>query len=238
MALLDIIWDHVGLQMPVVFYREPWQPWKYEFQDEIIRRYQMEVYYWSPYDTAFQQEGDEFEVQNYYRVNNQIFTCPTGIAPPDSNTKWTCALDIYNRPKCNGIATDWDSIFVGHKGCDSDPILGGDAGTRVDAKMIPMPGHMTALYPLRGWSHDDVFEYCEKYDVPIQTSRYEKIDGKWGEREDKKYNCDYVHACTACIDRRPDAEKFPMCPKLGMRIENISSMVKWDTQEKFSHMKD
>ena len=132
------------------------------------------------------------------------------------------------------MLASWDVGFVGHKACDSDPIYGGDAGTRVEAIMNPM--HIGSVYPLRDWTHDDVFQYLEDNDVPIQLDRYEKVDGKWRESSDRSENCDYVHACTKCIDKR--AGKFVDCPKLSMRIANSVGNVPWADQTKPSYMED
>lgn len=236
MALLDLVYNQAGVKVPVVFYREQWQPHKYAFQNRIIEQWGLEVYTWHPTRTAFAQTDDEFEVQNQYIFDNTDMTCPTGITPVEEGKPWVCAMDIYNRPKNTGIVAGWDVMFVGHKHCDTDKVYGGDAGCRVDVRINP--GQCDAYYPIKDWSHDDVFQYCEEYGVPIQMDRYEEVEGKWGEREDRTTNCDYVHACTACIDRRPEAKKFIHCPKLGCTIENISSRVEWANQELPTFMQD
>jgi hypothetical protein len=96
----------------------------------------------------------------------------------------------------------------------------------------------TMMFPLRDWTHADIWEYIESNNVPYDSDRYEKIDGIWGEKVDKLHNVDYVHACTRCINRNPKSPKFVHCPKLNMTIENISSLVPWADQEKLSYMKD
>jgi hypothetical protein len=236
MALLDLVVNKVGAKVPIVFYREQWQPHKYAFQNRIIEDWGLEVYTWHPAISNFQQTGDEFEVQNRYIFDNTDMTCPTGITPMEKGQPWVCAMDIYNRPKNQGIIAGWDGMLVGHKLCDSDPIYGGDAGIRVDVRVNPH--QCNAFYPIKGWTHDDVFEYCESNNVPIQTSRYEKVDGKWAEKADRSQNCDYVHACTACLDRRDSAPKFVHCPKFKCTIENISKRVVWADQSIPSYMKD
>jgi hypothetical protein len=140
------------------------------------------------------------------------------------------------RPKQECLQAPWDVVLMGHKGCDSDPIYGGDAGTRVDARLNP--GYAAAMFPMRDWTHADVFAYCEHNDVPIDTDRYEKVDGVWREKADRSLNHDYVHACTACMDRRAGAAKFVSCPKLGLTVENISSRLQWASDKKPSYMED
>jgi len=236
MALLDLVYNKCKAKIPLIFFREQWQPHKYAFQNRIIEDWGLEVYTWHPAISDFQQTDDEFEVQNRYYFNNTDMTCPTGITPMEDGQPWACALDIYNRPKNAGLIANWDVMFVGHKHCDTDIVYGGDAGTRVDVRINP--GQCNAYFPMKDWTHDDVFQYCEENNVPIQLDRYEKVDGKWGEKKDRSQNCDYVHACTACIDRRESAPKFVHCPKLNCTIENVASRVQWADQTIPTYMKD
>lgn len=236
MALLHIM-RQMKIFLPVIFFREPWQPSKYEFHDKLIRDWGLQVYTWHPQQSAFQQTEDEFEVQNLYQINSSTLTCPTGIVPPVNDRPWACSLDILKRPKQFDLQVQpFRGLWIGHKRCDSDPILGGDAGTRIEARVLPSMA--TMLFPLKDWTHDEIWEYLENNNVPHDSGRYEKIDGKWGEKKDKSHNVDYVHACTACIDRRKNAAKFVHCPKLDMKIENISNLVPWATQEKLNYMTD
>ena len=236
MALLHIM-RSMGINLPLIFFREPWQPWKYEFHDKLIRDWKLLVYTWHPQESAFQQTNDEFEVQNLYQLNSTSLTCPTGIVEPAENAPWTCALDILKRPKQQALEMQpFQALWIGHKGCDSDPILGGDAGTRIEARFVP--GQATMLFPLRDWTHDDVWEYLESHGVPYDDKRYEKTADGWREKANKLHNVDYVHACTRCLDRRENAAKFVPCPKLGMTVENIAHLVPWAAQEKLTYMQD
>lgn len=236
MVLLHIM-RSMGIDLPLIFFREPWQPWKYKFHDNLIQDWKLLVYSWHPYQSAFQQEGDEWEVQNHYKVNSTILTCPTGITKPQKDTPFVCSLDILKRPKQHYLeAPNFDCLWIGHKACDSDPILGGDAGTRIDSRVLF--DQATMVFPLKDWTHEDIWKYTEDNNVPYDQDRYEKVDGVWGEKRDKIHNVDYVHACTLCVDRREGADKFVYCPKLQMKIENISHLVPWAEQEKLSYMKD
>lgn len=236
MVLLHLLRE-AGWRGPVLFFREPWQPQKYAFQDRLIRDWGLLVYSWHPAESAFQQVGDEFEVQHVYRFNGDWLACPTGIVEPADDLPWACALDILRRPKQEELTMEpLDGLWIGHKRCDSDPILGGDAGTRVEARLLSTGLHM--LFPLRDWSHDDIWAYIEARDVPYDEERYERVDGAWRERPHKRHNADYVHACTRCIDRREEAPKFVDCPKLGMVIENVAQGVPWVEPRKMSYMVD
>lgn len=236
MVLLHLLREE-GITCPVVFFREPWQPSKYEFHDQVIRDWGLEVWTWHPGISEFQQAGDEYELQNYYRINETVITCPTGITPPREGLPWVCALDMWKRPRQDRLQTKRiDALWIGHKQCDSDPVLGGDAGTRIDIRVLP--GEPAMLFPMRHWSHADVWEYIEKHDVPYDRKRYEKHQGVWRERPGKEHNADYVHACTKCIDRREGAAQYVECPLMNATVENISGRVPWAPQEKLSYMCD
>ncbi|MBG46003.1 MAG: hypothetical protein CMB76_05740 [Euryarchaeota archaeon] len=236
MVLLHLLRRH-GIRVPVIFFRELWQPFKYEFHDQIIRDWGLLVHTWHPFATAMQRSGDEFEVQNYYKINKTVLTCPTGITEPVDDLPFVTALDILNRPTQDKLEVPiFNAIWIGHKRCDSDPILGGDAGTRVEARTLPEGP--TFLYPLRDWTHDDVWQYIEKYDVPFDEKRYEKVNGKWRERPEKRHNADYVHASIECVDNRENAPNFFRCKKLNMDTENMAHMVPWVEPEKLSYMQD
>jgi hypothetical protein len=53
-----------------------------------------------------------------------------------------------------------------------------------------------------------------------------------------RYNADYVHACTACLDRRETASKVVYCPKLDMEIESNAEKVPWVEPELLEYMRD
>ncbi len=223
-----------GLDLPVIFFRQPWQPRNYAFHDQLIRDWDLHVLSWHPEAVAFQQNEDEFELQSHYVIGEADMNCPTGMIPPEPGKRWACAVDMARRPTQARLELHepLQCLWIGHKGCDFDEIVGGDVGTRVDALVR---GDGTAVvFPLRGWSHADVWEYIEHYDVPYDEARYQKTSEGWRDRHD----ADYVHACTACIDSRPDAPRFVHCPKLEMTIENCSSRLPWIEPRKLSYMED
>ena len=122
-----------------------------------------------------------------YRLNDGWMTCPSGIVPPEDGYPWACAVDMLDRPKQDRlVVSKCDAAWVGHKRCDTDKVLGGDAGTRVEGRM--MPEHMSLFFPLRDWTHEDVWQYIEENDVPYDKARYMKVDGKWAERPRQRYN--------------------------------------------------
>ena len=237
MALLHLV-RGLGHRPPVVFFREPWQPRKYVFHDELIREWELQVLSWHPSEVAYQQRGDEFELQNWYVLGQLAITCPTGIVPPAPPAAWACGLELHQRPTQEKLVVypHFQALWLGHKRCDTDVVLGGDAGTRAEASLNPDGSRF--YFPLRDWSHEDVWAYIEEFQVPYDHWRYEKHEGQWRERPDRLHNADYVHACTLCIDRRPEAPRFVECPKLRMTVPNISARLPWEEPKKLDYMVD
>jgi 3'-phosphoadenosine 5'-phosphosulfate sulfotransferase (PAPS reductase)/FAD synthetase len=237
MVLLHLLRSE-GIDLPVAFFREPWQPRKYAFHDQLIRDWNLHVLSWHPSDVAFQQTGDEVELQNIYAIDTFTITCPTGIVPAEVDLPWACAVDMAGRPTQAKLEVRGpiQCAWIGHKGCDTDAVLGGDAGTRIGVKQGE--NGTTVFFLLKDWTHEDIWEYIERFEVPYDAARYEKVDGVWRERPDRRHNADYVHACTACVDSRPDAPKFVHCPRFGTVIENCSAALPWTEPQKLSYMED
>ena len=114
---------------------------------------------------------------------------------------------------------------------DVDPIEG---RIPLDADYANYVDCASIAYPLRHFTDQDIWDYTEKFNLPIHHSRYEKIEGKWSERKDKRFNPDYFPACTACMV--PESGSVP-CPRLGGSIvSNISDKLRWLPKQNFSHM--
>jgi hypothetical protein len=75
------------------------------------------------------------------------------------------------------------------------------------------------LFPLKEWTHEDVWDYTEKYQVPVQTDRYDVANRT--EWPDKTTNSDWYPVCIRCVDKRmPGATVF--CPKMNRELVNVS----------------
>lgn len=245
MVLLHLLRQEVP-ELPVIFFREPWQPGRYAFQDWLIRSWGLQVISWHPTMTAFQRNENELELQNVYRINEASFSCPTGIThrgpgpcPREGEQPWACAVEMARRPTQERLNTHapFQAFWVGHKACDTDAVLGGLAGTGVDAAM--RPDGALALFPLRDWSHADVWQYIQQHDVPYDRERYGDTHPATGhpmEWADKRHNADYVNACTACINSKPDAPRFVYCPKLEADVVNCPEAVPWTTPARTGYM--
>jgi hypothetical protein len=81
------------------------------------------------------------------------------------------------------------------------------------------------LFPLKGWTDEDIWEYTERYNVPQQETRYSVEYRK--ELPDKHANSDYAHICISCCNKKSAA--VVRCPKLGMMVNNIADKVNYTT---------
>lgn len=220
MVLLDLI-KKADLKLPVLFFREPHCPKKYLFAHAIILAEGYRVYDYPPFQTYFSKRGETVEILNLHQgpVGGGAIYLPTGIKPPKLGEAFLCGRwDLYEKPTCIGYAFPWDLGLVGHKGSDTDPILG-----PCPVNTHFQPGSPDLLLPLKDFTDEDVWRYTIEQGLPINEHRYNRADN-WREFSDLTYNPDYFHACTACLDSDSPAEVF--CPKLQRAIPNISGEVR------------
>jgi hypothetical protein len=242
MVLLHLIRQVAPAMPDCIFFREPFHQRKYRFAQQIAETWGLSLYDWRPSNTKMQQRDDDIEVLNsYFFSRNKCLTCPTGIVPPVPGEPWLCALaDLYQKPLAGPMAGPWDMAFIGHKACDTDPVLGGDVGTRIDVRVNP-ESRMELAFPLRDWTHADIWSYSLANQVPQNMDRYQiDADGMGHENlEDVKANPDYFRACTACMDSRASAPAFVPCPRrAGAMIENVSASLRWAPTQVQSYMQD
>jgi len=221
----------LGLRLPVVFHREPFFPKKYRFANRVIDEWDLTVHDFPPCSTEVQQNGDDFEVMNYYPAGNRTCALPTGISSPVDGEPSLCGLhDLYLKPT-GSYQYRWDYVFHGHKSTDQDPIYGSipllsDVGSNLDSA--------SAAFPIRHFTDADVWEYTVANGLPIHHERYENADGAWRERGDKTDNPDYFPACVACM--RKGGGPVP-CPRFnGLTVSNISSQLRWAQKVNLSYM--
>lgn len=211
-----------GMNLPVIFHREPFLPRKYSYANRIIEEWNLTVYDFPANGTAVQQSGAAFEVMNYYPGGKKGVALPTGLCAPAAGEAPLCALhDFYLKP-VGAFAYPWDYVFHGHKSSDVDPIYGhvplaADIGMNIES--------VSAAFPIREFTDEDVWAYIERHDVPIHVERYEKVGGAWREREDKRKNPDYFPACWGCMVQGGGPVA---CPRLGGRtVSNIADQLRW-----------
>jgi hypothetical protein len=219
MVMLDIF-IRMGLTLPVVYWRrERHFPLKNQFANKVIEKFNLVAYDFPPIATRLIRGKGLIEVVNYFTVSDSLKTLaiPSGIAPVVEGEPYLCALeDMYNKPK--GVCEFyWDTVYIGHKDSDIDPLQGAVPLTCDEFTLDKGP---RLCFPLRHFTDDDIWEYSKTYEVMQDTNRY-KSDGD----EDMTYNNDYYPACTACIN--PDNPASVWCPKVNRNIENVSSKLNW-----------
>lgn len=227
MVLLDIV-KRSGFKFPLLFMKEPFFPEKYAFANEQILRNRYVVYDYPPLSTAVTKKGPVFEVSNFYQVGTEaeyIFL-PTGIIPPGEGD-YLCGLyDLLNKPT-GTFRFPWDTVLLGHKSSDKDPMLG---DVELTAHVVDA-GPVQVAFPIRDFTDEDIWAYHNAYGLPVHSSRY----ANGAELPDKTFNPDYFPACMACIDR--DGPSSVYCPRVGYTIPNISNAVKYVTVQKPSYVR-
>lgn len=222
MVMLDIV-RRADFKLPILFFREAFFPKKYAFANWVVQQHEYEVHDYPPLETRFAKRGGTVEIVNLHRcvgTKGPLYV-PTGIKPPKFGEPFLCGLfDIYEKPT-GTFFFPWDLLLIGHKASDVDPILG--AVPPKTAHVARGPGEASLLFPLRDFTDADVWEYHRRFDLPVNTGRYNAADG-FREFDDDTYNPDYFRACTACMD--PDRPSEVHCPKTGETIGNISSKLR------------
>jgi len=219
MVMLDIL-KRNGLKLPIVFFKEPFFPKKYEFAFRQISDNEYVVYDYPPTLTTVAKNNGVTEIINHYQAGNNTMYVPTGIRECREGT-FLCGLkDLYLKPS-GTFAFPWDLAFVGHKSSDIDPILG-PVPILNDIKLNV--GACSLSYPLRHFTDIDIWDYHLFYDVPYNDKRYNK-NNHYKEFEDITYNNDYHPACTRCMN--PVEADVVDCPMFGLKVTNVSKQLRW-----------
>jgi hypothetical protein len=218
MVLLHLLYSH-GIRMPVVYYRDPWFPRKNAFANLVIHNYLLEVHDYPPMRVSL------LHGKQMVALVSEYSTGPNSVAAVLKNTKeyqngedennYLCAVNFLMRP-CGTYNYPWDVALVGHKDVDEDQIYG----------VIPLHSPVVMrdegpdfIFPLKNWTHDEVWDYIEKYDVPYQADRYDRANRT--EWSDKTSNSDWYETCIRCVDKRTPGIKV-FCPKMQRELVNVS----------------
>jgi len=233
MVMLHIL-KSKGINLPVIFYTDPWFPKKYDFARKVISDWNLTVFDYAPIAVTMWEGESIMAFTNHYQIGDVarggLLQLPKNIIEPEEGKKWICGLDdVIKRPTSN-FQYNWDLVLIGHKDSDEDQIAG-KVNLHCDVKknngIAP-----DAAFPLRYFNDKDIWEYTEKFDVPQQWDRYDRTTKK--ENPNKETNSDYANVCISCIDIRKKGE-FVKCPKLNnLVVSNISESVCYD-KPKFSY---
>lgn len=203
--------------LPVIFFREPFFTEKYDFANEIIKKWELKCYDYPPTAISMANQNGKCEVIRHYPIGQKNLVISDGnLYEPEIGKKFLCGMtDLLMKPT-GTFNFQWDVLFCGHKSSDKDP-LAGDLELHVDIHQ--QAGAASLAYPLRDWTDKDIWEYITAFDVPFHVERYDKDTKR--DREDKTHNPDYLPCCTRCIDK--NQSDFVTCPKTGLQMTNISN---------------
>lgn len=204
MVLLHLLLSN-GFNLPVLYYRDPIAH-KNKFADSVIHAWGLSVF--SPPASARGILWGENLVPNLTSIYSTGYKSMM-ILPKNTEHGDGCGLAWIEQPK-GSMQYPWDGVLHGHKDCDTDNVLGD----------VPLKERLAVreigpdyLFPLKDWSDDDIWEYTEEHNLPIDTGRYENRE----DREDKTLNSDWLQCCIKCFDKRIKEDSV-ICPKLGKRI--------------------
>lgn len=218
MVMLFIVFRIMEKRIPVIYHGVPWEPWKNDWAQNIIKIWNLEVYDYLPLISGIKVKPDRLEIVHRYQMGEQprsAIDIPVNILPRKDG-HFQCGVHMLARPK-GTILYQWNLTLIGHKDCDVDQF---DGHVPLKSDLVEMKDMPALGFPLKDWSDEELWEFIEQRRIPVQYgTRY--IERK--EIDFKDFNNDYIEACTACIDPR-NPEKV-LCPLVNMEINNVSGAV-------------
>jgi hypothetical protein len=226
MVLLHLIKFQLFHNLPCICFKEPWFPEKQAFANSVIQDWQLEVWDWAPSHVKLCSGNGRIDVLNSYQINMPGITAPDfitlarGTEKPEKNQPYLCGVETFLSRPLGTFNFPWDSLFHGHKSCDVDP-TSGEMPLRTDIMQNPLSA--SAIFPLRHWTDDDIFDYIHGHQIPYDKTRYDVEKHKV--LPNTRYNPDYYHACFACCDKK--GPEFVRCPKYNVVMNNNPKAVEW-----------
>ena len=229
-VLLHILIHHAGVRLPCIQWREPRFRHRYAYSDRLIADWDLEVHDYPPNAISIASGPDSttghlrFDAVKQYQIGPaKTAAMCLGTEPPTdaeiSSGHYLCGLnDILQRPTGH-FNFPWDAVFHGHKSSDTDLIKG---HIPLASHIHAAPGQATALFLLRDWTDQDIFDYLEDYAIPIDPSRYIRTPNGWKNNPDKSNNADFYPVCWNCVNRH--AAPAVYCPRLQSSVNNISHL--------------
>ena len=210
MVLLHLV-RSVFPEVPVVFYKEPTSAGKYRFAQQVAEEWDLIVHTFAPANVGLQQIGEVVEFYNSYQIGKDLMNLALNRIEPKPGEKCLCGiLDFLMKPVA--VSTfPFDLAFHGHKSCDTDPAYG---NLKLKQEVFESKGNAKFVFPLKDWTDEEIWDYTEKYNLPIHTERYEKVEGKWQNKADKTFNPDCFPLCAKCLLSKESVE----CPRFNKLV--------------------
>ena len=209
----------MNIRIPIVYYADPWFARKNAFANRIIEAWELEVHNYPPAKVSLMHGKEIVALVSEYQTGAEssaaVLKNALEFKDGDDPDNFLCGLNFLMRP-CAVFIYPWDVALVAHKDCDSDQIFG---IVPLKSRIVYRDQGPDYVFPLKEWTHDDVWDYTEKFNVPFQADRYNIANRcEW---PDKTYNSDYYEVCIRCIDKRLAGQKV-FCPKMKVELENVS----------------
>jgi hypothetical protein len=207
------------IQIPIVFHQDPWFPRKIDFARGLISKWNLEVHDYPPHKTSLKHSERMVALVSEYQTgpnsNLAVLKNALEFRDGDDPDKFLCGLNFLMRPGA-AFVYPWDVALIGHKDVDEDQIFG---LVPLHSRIVYRDEGPDFIFPLKEWTHDDVWDYTERFNVPCQTDRYDLATR--GEFADKTPNSDWYECCIRCVDKRLDGQKV-FCPKMKVELKNVS----------------
>ena len=229
LCLLHLMGSH-GIRPSLVSYMHPYYPRKYRWQRELIAKFDLSVFNYPPREISmmYGKTGEPALMEAFQTSQSSTIGVPVDILEYRDGDpfpgKYRCGVDLLTRP-LSLFSYPWDVAIIGHKDCDSDTIYG---DVPLASRVLYRDVGPDCLFPLKTWSHDDVWDYLSFFQIEVQPDRYNQAARE--EWEDKTHNPDWYEACIRCVDKRRAGTKV-YCPKLKVEIPNVSAEVAEFTQK-------
>jgi hypothetical protein len=219
MVLLHLLLSNRML-MPTVYYRDPFFPRKNDFANRVISLYNLEVHDYPPAKVSLMHGKEIVALASEYQTSatSSVAVLKNALEFQDTDNPddFLCGVLFLMRP-CAIFNYPWDAALVAHKDCDEDQIYG---VVPLRSPVVYRDEGPDFVFPLKEWTHDDVWEYIEANQVPFQADRYDLANRcEW---PDKTYNSDWYPVCIRCIDKRKQGQKV-FCPKHKIELQNVSA---------------
>jgi len=229
-VLLYMIREWFTLDMPVVFFKQPFFPRKFSFAEKIIAEWDLNVHAnIPPAGYSITCKEGKTELIQHFPIGQKHLLMPIGRQSISNAPKWLCGTESFLGGPLGTFTWPWDVAFCGHKSSDTDP-LQGNVPLACDIHQIAHSCHLA--YPLRHFTDDDIWRLHKEWNIPFNRLRYGNMETPDSDTENA-FNEDYFPYCNKCFD--PHEEGFVICPKTGLQITNISSSLN-RIDPKFNYM--
>ena len=227
--MLHLLKFEVGVDLPVVQWREPKFRERYRYSDDLIARWDLEVHDYPPMRVALADGPDvttgemRFDLLKFQQWGEKCIVLSLGTERPVDNEKYLCGVDFLTRPT-GTFNWPWQAVFIGTKRCDTDPIKG---HVPLQMEVRHHEGSPVSLYLLHDWTDGEVYDYLEQSGVGPDRDRYELNDvGEYQHKADKSKNADYIPTCLNCVDRHVTGPVW--CPKLKAQVSHMGHLAPYE----------